>query len=88
MCAEGATLAAVMAAGVTFRSDAKYVAFRALVAAMGGRIAPLPDDSFKESGTGVRTVLLTTPVSREALRASSLCVQKSTAGPQNQALFA
>lgn len=52
-------LVAVMAAGITFRQDKRSKTFRARVAACGGSIEPLPDDSFRETGTGVRTVLVT-----------------------------
>lgn len=51
-------LVAIMSAGVTFRQDRKTTAFRELVEARGGTIEPLPEDSFKESGTSVRTVLV------------------------------
>jgi len=53
-------LVAVMAAGVTFRTG-RAAEFRQLVADRGGSIEPLPDDAFKESGTGVRTVVTTIP---------------------------
>lgn len=52
-------LVAIMSAGVTFRQDRKTAAFRQLVEARGGTIEPLPADSFKDSGTNVRTVLVT-----------------------------
>jgi len=51
-------LVAVMSAGVTFRSDKRTKAFRERIEAMGGTIEPLPDDTFKQAGTGVRTVLV------------------------------
>ena len=51
-------LSAIMSAGVLFRDNKKTVAFRELVNAHG-RIERLPDDSFKESGTRVNTVLVT-----------------------------
>lgn len=57
----GGRLVAVMSAGVTFRQTSAAVAFRARVEALGGEIHGLPDDSFKESGTGVRTVLAVVP---------------------------
>lgn len=50
-------LVSVMAAGVTFRENAKTVAFRALVD-QHGWIEALPEDSFRASGTSVRTVLV------------------------------
>lgn len=54
-------LVAVMAAGVTFRTDARTAAFRALVEKHGGHIEPLPENSFKASGTGVNTVIVVIP---------------------------
>lgn len=48
-------LISVMSAGVTFREDALTHAFRALIQDHGS-IGPLPDQSFKESGTLVSTV--------------------------------
>jgi predicted RNA methylase len=55
---DGGELVAVMSAGVRFRSDRKTHAFRLLVAEHG-EIQDLPDDTFKDQGTGVRTVLVT-----------------------------
>ena len=55
----GGKLVAIMPASVSFRSDRLAVAFRELVAAHGGSIEPLPEGSFKSSGTGVSTVLVT-----------------------------
>jgi predicted RNA methylase len=52
-------LVAIMSAGVQFRENAQ--SFRDLVHDRRGDIEALPDDSFKESGTGVRTVLVTIP---------------------------
>lgn len=57
----GGLLVAVMSAGVSFREDKLTAAFRDLVADRGGEIVPLPDDAFKQSGTSVRTVLVTLP---------------------------
>jgi len=62
----GGLLVAVMAAGVTFREDRATAGFRELVDEAGGQIIPLPDESFKESGTGIKTVLVTIPVAGEA----------------------
>lgn len=59
MLKPGGRLVAVMSAGVTFRSDKRTKAFRAMVEALGGEIEPLPDDTFRQAGTGVRTVLVT-----------------------------
>jgi predicted RNA methylase len=52
-------LAAIMSAGVEFRDDKLGTDFRAKVAALRGTIARLPDGSFRESGTMVRTVMVT-----------------------------
>ena len=53
----GGALVAIMGAGVTFRQDRRYADFRAWIDAQGGTIEPLPAGAFKESGTGVATVL-------------------------------
>lgn len=57
----GGLLVAVMSAGVVFRNDARTTEFRALVESRGGRIEPLPENSFKASGTGVNTVIAVIP---------------------------
>jgi predicted RNA methylase len=57
----GGRLVAVMSNGVTFRNTAAYREFRALLEGAGGAIHPLPDDAFKESGTGVTTVIAVIP---------------------------
>lgn len=54
--APGGRLVAIMSAGVRYREDRATVAFRALVEQRGGEIEDLPEDSFKASGTSVRTV--------------------------------
>jgi len=54
----GGVLVAVMSAGVTFREDRETADFREMVTATGGSIEPLPDGTFKESGTDVRAVLV------------------------------
>lgn len=54
----GGRLVAVMAAGVTFRQDRLATDFRSMVQGLGGIIKPLPEGSFKKSGTGVNTVLV------------------------------
>ena len=59
MLAPGGRLAAVMSAGVTFRSDRLFREFREWADEAGGHIEPLPDDTFRECGTSVRTVLFT-----------------------------
>lgn len=52
-------LVSVLPASVTFREDKRHVAFRAWLKEIGTAvIEPLPDGSFKESGTNVRTVVL------------------------------
>jgi len=51
-------LMAVMSAGVRFRQDKLYESFRKQVAQGGGTIEPLPQGTFKESGTCVETVLV------------------------------
>jgi predicted RNA methylase len=54
-------LIAVMSAGVKFRENQLTKDFRALVAARGGEIHDLPEQSFKTSGTNVHTVVVTIP---------------------------
>jgi len=54
-------LAAVMSAGVQFRDNKMTTDFRKLVAERGGSIEALPEGAFMDSGTGVRTVLVTIP---------------------------
>jgi predicted RNA methylase len=46
---------AIMSASVLFRTDKRTAEFRALVESYGGTIEPLPESSFKESGTAVNT---------------------------------
>lgn len=54
----GGRLVAIAGAGVSFRQDAATRAFRDYVE-LHGTMAPLPDGSFRDSGTDVRTVLIT-----------------------------
>lgn len=54
-------LVSVMSNGVTFRENKATTAFRALVAERGGELIDLPEGSFKESGTGVNTVIAVFP---------------------------
>ena len=54
--ADGGRIVAIMSAGVKFNSQSKYAAFREFVE-QHGWIEDLPEGSFKESGTGVNTVL-------------------------------
>jgi len=58
LLAPGGRLASVLPSSVTFRDDKRYREFRAWVDKHGGEIEPLPDRSFKASGTGVNTVTL------------------------------
>ena len=62
----GGLLIAVMAAGIEFREDRQTADFRDLVGQSGGRIITLPNGSFRESGTGVGTVLVAIPAAAEA----------------------
>ncbi|MET0374003.1 MAG: hypothetical protein ABW128_07065 [Rhizorhabdus sp.] len=55
----GGALVAIMGAGVMFRSTSPYRGFRAFVAEHGGTFEEIPAGTFKESGTGVASVLLT-----------------------------
>lgn len=54
-------LVAVMSNGVTFRENKTTAAFRELLHDNGGYYLDLPHDAFKESGTGVRTVIAVFP---------------------------
>lgn len=60
----GGLLVSVMSAGAARREDRKTVEFRKLVADVGGWIEDLPEDSFKASGTAVRTIVVVIPVGR------------------------
>lgn len=51
-------LISVMSGGVEFRADRKATDFRSFVTEHAGSITRLPDTSFKDSGTLVRTVLV------------------------------
>ncbi len=55
----GGRLVSVMASGVKFREDRTAKEFRAFLSDNGGTIEDLPQDSFKESGTAVNTVVIT-----------------------------
>lgn len=57
----GGLLVSVMSASVGFRENKLTQDFRALVHARGGDIEALPDESFKASGTLVRTVTVRVP---------------------------
>jgi predicted RNA methylase len=54
----GGTLVSVMASNITFRENSKTVKFRKFLEDHGGEIVKLDSNSFKESGTGVSTVLV------------------------------
>lgn len=55
----GGRLSAIMSGGVKFRDDRIGNDFRAWLDQSKGTIEDLPENSFRESGTGVRTVLVT-----------------------------
>lgn len=55
----GGRLVAIMSTGPFFREDAKARAFRAWFEALGGEREDIPAGTFKESGTGVATVMVT-----------------------------
>lgn len=57
----GGLLVAVMSNGVTFRDTPLTRDFRKLLDAEGGSLHPLPEGAFKESGTGVNTVIAVIP---------------------------
>lgn len=57
MLRPGGRLVSIMSAGITFRQTAKAEALRVLIEERG-EIIKLPPDSFRESGTGVRTVIV------------------------------
>jgi predicted RNA methylase len=58
MLKPGGRLVAVMSAGIGFRKDARHEAFSELLARRKGFVEDLPEGAFKESGTGVRAVLV------------------------------
>ncbi|MEU7338671.1 class I SAM-dependent methyltransferase [Streptomyces sp. NPDC007074] len=57
----GGLLVAVMSNGVTFRDTPLTREFQALLKAEGGGLHPLPEGAFRESGTGVTTVIAVIP---------------------------
>jgi predicted RNA methylase len=59
MLKKGGVLVSIMGAGVSFRQDRLYSEFREWVETNGGEFADIPAGSFKESGTGVASVMLT-----------------------------
>lgn len=56
----GGRLVAIMSAGV--KTNATAERFRDVIDEYGGEIEDLPEDAFRESGTGVRTVLVVVDV--------------------------
>ncbi len=54
----GGTLVAIASAGVMFRSDRNTVAFREWLTNVDATVTELPANTFKESGTGVNTVMI------------------------------
>lgn len=52
-------LVAIMSAGILFRANKLTAAFRDFVAEHGGTIEPLPEGSFRSSGTSVNTCIVT-----------------------------
>lgn len=58
----GGILVSVMSAGARFRTTRRAIGLRERVADMGGTFEDLPDGSFAESGTNVRTCVLTVAV--------------------------
>lgn len=57
----GGKLISVMSASVGFRENRLTNEFRDLITERGGSIEALPEGAFKESGTMVRTVIVTIP---------------------------
>lgn len=62
---DGGLLVAVMSNGVTFRSTPLTREFQAMLATEGGGLHALPEGAFKESGTGVNTVIAVVPKGAE-----------------------
>lgn len=58
MLAPHGILVSILPCSVEFRQDKRHKAFRAWVKDLRGEWFPLPDDAFKPTGTGVRTVIL------------------------------
>lgn len=57
----GGLLVSVMAPSVKFRENKKTKDFQRLLDEQGGSIEDLPEGAFKESGTGINTVIVTLP---------------------------
>ncbi len=58
----GGRLVSIMSNGPRFRTDRRTVDFNALIQSLGGTVEPLPEASFKASGTLVSTILVTAEV--------------------------
>ena len=58
LLAGGGELVSIMSPSVFFREDSNGLAFRTWFDRFGGVVEHLPDGSFKQSGTGVNTVLI------------------------------
>jgi predicted RNA methylase len=56
--AAGGRLISVASAGMRYRQDRSYVALRSRLDKLGAQIEDLPEDTFKDEGTSVRTVLI------------------------------
>lgn len=54
----GGRMVAITAPGWTFRNDSKHLAFRDWVTGVAESIEELPENTFKSSGTSIRTMLL------------------------------
>jgi hypothetical protein len=70
LLAPAGRLVAIMSAGVTFRCNGKTEALRSLIEKHGA-IESLPEHAFRESGTDVRTVLVTIDKPEGAVEANS-----------------
>ncbi|MDR7061196.1 MULTISPECIES: hypothetical protein [unclassified Sphingopyxis] len=58
MVRPGGALVAIMGAGVSFRAQRPYSTFREWLEEQGGEMAEIPAGAFKESGTGVASVMI------------------------------
>lgn len=58
MLRPGGVLVAVMPSSIDWRQDKRHTAFRSWFVNLGGEVSPLPEFSFRESGTDVRTCVL------------------------------
>lgn len=55
----GGRVVAIMGAGVMFRQDSRFAEFRAWADDLGAEFVEIPAGAFKESGTGVASVMIT-----------------------------